>query len=182
MSVRFTHSTANVRGGTARYQAPELFKGIPSHFGSDVYAFACTCYEVRVFYFLWFSWPNNIIPQILTGRVPFHELPNDVTVMFKVIEGNRPSRPEACSGTAALDSLWKLLETCWDGEAEKRPSAAEIVRGLEGLSLRGSTAASATDWDEKFTSKFRRSLHDKPLLPSVAQIERLIFGDGESSV
>ncbi|KAJ7328719.1 kinase-like domain-containing protein [Mycena albidolilacea] len=164
MSVRFTHSTGNVRGGTARYQAPELFKGIPSHFGSDVYAFACTCYE------------------ILTGRVPFHELPNDVTVMFKVIEGNRPSRPEACSGTAALDSLWKLLETCWDGEAEKRPNAAQIVKRLEGLSLRGSTAASATDWDEKFTSKFRRSLHDKPLLPSVAQIERLIFGDGESSV
>ncbi|KAF7333427.1 Protein kinase domain-containing protein [Mycena venus] len=47
MTLRFTHSTANVKGGTARYQAPELLQGeSPSHFGSDVYAFACVCYEV----------------------------------------------------------------------------------------------------------------------------------------
>ncbi|KAF7333429.1 Protein kinase domain-containing protein [Mycena venus] len=47
MSLRFTHSTAKPGGGTARYQAPELIQGeSPSHFGSDVYAFACVCYEV----------------------------------------------------------------------------------------------------------------------------------------
>jgi len=69
MTVRFTHSTiANARGGTARYQAPELFTGeSQNHFGSDVYAFACVCHE------------------ILTGMVPFHELINDMTVMFKVL-------------------------------------------------------------------------------------------------
>ncbi|KAJ7328749.1 kinase-like domain-containing protein [Mycena albidolilacea] len=163
--MQFTHSTAHIRGGTARYQPPELFRGIPSHFGSDVYAFACTCYE------------------ILTRRVPFHELPNDVTVMFTVVEGNRPSRPEAChSGTSALDGLWQLLQICWDGQAEKRPNAAQIVEQLEGLSIRTSTVLSMTDWDEKFTSKFRRSLPDIRLLPSVAHIERQIFGDLGSSM
>jgi hypothetical protein len=35
-----------------------------------------------------------------------------------------------------------------------------------------------TDWDEEFTSKFRRSLQAEPLLPPVTQIERMIFGDG----
>jgi serine/threonine protein kinase len=46
MTLRFTHSTTTVRGGTARYQAPELFQGESQHYGSDVYAFACVCYEV----------------------------------------------------------------------------------------------------------------------------------------
>ncbi|KAJ7926315.1 kinase-like domain-containing protein, partial [Mycena leptocephala] len=42
MTMKFTHSTANSRAGTARYQAPELFRGeSQNHFGSDVYAFAC---------------------------------------------------------------------------------------------------------------------------------------------
>ncbi|KAJ6592819.1 kinase-like domain-containing protein, partial [Mycena capillaripes] len=42
MTLRFTHSTAHVRGGTARYQAPEIIQGGSlNHFGSDVYAFAC---------------------------------------------------------------------------------------------------------------------------------------------
>ncbi|KAJ7846554.1 hypothetical protein B0H13DRAFT_1907706 [Mycena leptocephala] len=33
------------------------------------------------------------------------------------------------------------------------------------------------DWDEEFTSKFRRSLQAEPLLPSVTQIERMLSGD-----
>ncbi|KAJ7904821.1 kinase-like domain-containing protein [Mycena leptocephala] len=70
MTLRFTHSTTTVRGGTARYQAPELFQGESQHYGSDVYAFACVCYE------------------IMTGKVPFHDLPNDMAVMFKLLKEN----------------------------------------------------------------------------------------------
>jgi serine/threonine protein kinase len=50
ITVLFTHSTVNSQAGTARYQAPELFQvenPAQIHFGSDVYAFACICYEVR---------------------------------------------------------------------------------------------------------------------------------------
>lgn len=47
MTLRFTHSTVSIKGGTARYQAPELLSGkMQNHYGSDVYAFACVCYEV----------------------------------------------------------------------------------------------------------------------------------------
>lgn len=47
MSLALTNSTANPQGGTARYQAPEVLSGKRSnHYGSDVYAFACVCYEV----------------------------------------------------------------------------------------------------------------------------------------
>ncbi|KAJ7828509.1 kinase-like domain-containing protein, partial [Mycena leptocephala] len=165
MTMQFTHSTANSRAGTARYQAPELFRGERrNHFGSDVYAFACVCYEVS---------------QTYNGRkVPFYDLPNDMTVMFKVLEGKRPWRPMSWSGTTALDNVWGLMESCWEGKSEMRPTASQIVERLIGPSIGAKTTSSTTDWDGEFTSKFRRSLQAEPLLPSVTQIERMLFGDG----
>ncbi|KAJ7300978.1 kinase-like domain-containing protein [Mycena albidolilacea] len=155
MTLSFPHSTASTRrGGTPRYQAPELFQGKKHHYGSDVYAFACVCYE------------------ILTGQLPFHDL-NDMAVMFHILNGKHPLRPMSCS-----DSLWELLQNCWVENAGMRPTAPQIVERLEGPSIRATTTSSTTDWDDTFTSKFRRSLQTQPLLPSVTQIERILFGEG----
>jgi hypothetical protein len=115
----------------------------------------------------------------MTGKVPFYDLPNDMTVMFKVLDGKRPSRPMSWSGTSVLNNLWGLIENCWEGKAEMRSKASQIVECLIGPSIGAKTTSSTTDWDEEFTSKFRRSLQVKPLLPSVTQIERMLFGDGE---
>ncbi|KAJ7926316.1 hypothetical protein B0H13DRAFT_1549482, partial [Mycena leptocephala] len=51
--------------------------------------------------------------EIMAGKIPFHDLPNDMTVMFKVLEGKRPLRPTSWSGTTALDNVWDLMESCW---------------------------------------------------------------------
>ncbi|KAJ7485327.1 kinase-like domain-containing protein [Mycena latifolia] len=46
-AICFTHSTASTQRGTMRWQAPELLRGESvSNVSSDVYAFACVCYEV----------------------------------------------------------------------------------------------------------------------------------------
>ncbi|KAJ6551288.1 kinase-like domain-containing protein, partial [Mycena capillaripes] len=108
MTLRFTHSTVYARGGTVRYQSPELLRGESQHFGSDVYAFACVCYE------------------IMTGKVPFHEFLNDMAVILQVVEGKRPSRSPSCSGTTELDNLWMLLQNCWESNTEMRPTAPQI--------------------------------------------------------
>jgi serine/threonine protein kinase len=42
----FSASTLKT-GGTVRWQAPELFSESRNSLASDVYAFACVCYEVR---------------------------------------------------------------------------------------------------------------------------------------
>jgi serine/threonine protein kinase len=112
------------------------------------------------------------ILEILTGQRPFHDL-NDMAVMFHILEGKHPPRPMSCS-----DSLWELLQNCWVGNTEIRPTAPQIVKRLEGPSIRATTTSSTTDWDNKFTSKFRRSLQTRPLLPSVTQIERMLFSNG----
>ncbi|KAJ7855358.1 kinase-like domain-containing protein, partial [Mycena leptocephala] len=160
MTLLFTTSTANGRGGTARYQAPELFQGGQNHFGSDVYAFACVCYE------------------IMSGTIPFPELRQDTAVIFTVIGGKRPSRPMSCTGTAVLDSLWELLNNCWEGRAEMRPTAPQIVERLEGPSIQAKTGSSTTDWNDQFTSRFRRSLQTTNLLLSLTQVEHILFGKG----
>jgi hypothetical protein len=83
------------------------------------------------------------------------------------------------SGTTALDSLWELIQNCWHQQAEMRPTASQVVERLVGPSIGAKITSSTTDWDDKFTSKFRRSLQAKPLLPSITQIEHMLFGDGK---
>ncbi|KAJ7677218.1 kinase-like domain-containing protein, partial [Mycena rosella] len=161
VTMLFTHSTANPQGGTVRYQSPELLSGeSQNHFSSDVYAFACVCYE------------------ILERKPPFHDIRNDAAVMFKVLGGSRPPRPASCSGTTVLDGLWGLILDCWQENADARPTAAHIVERLVGPPVHATTTECSTDWDEKFSSRFRRSLQVQPLASAVIQIGRIIFGDG----
>ncbi|KAJ7031220.1 kinase-like domain-containing protein, partial [Mycena alexandri] len=109
LSLSTTLSSRSGRPGTLRYQAPELLLDQrPNHFGSDVYAFACLCYEVS------------------TGKVPFFDTHNEGAIILKVIEGARPSRLETISPV----DLWPLLEDCWRGSPEERPTMTLVVQRL----------------------------------------------------
>jgi hypothetical protein len=77
-----------------------------------------------------------------------------------------------------LDSLWELLNNCWEGRAEMRPTAPQIVEQLEGPSIQAKTGSSTTDWDDQFTSRFRCSLQATDLLLSLTQVEHILFGNG----
>jgi hypothetical protein len=101
-----------------------------------------------------------------------------MAVMFAVIEGKQPLRPMSCTGTTVLDSLWELLNNCWKGKAEMRPTACQIVEQLEGPLIAAKTMSSTTDWDDQFTSRFRCSLQTADLLLSLNQIEHILFGKG----
>ncbi|KAJ7857836.1 hypothetical protein B0H14DRAFT_3638027 [Mycena olivaceomarginata] len=151
---------ARAQGGTIRYQAPELHRGGHNDLRSDIYAFACVAY------------------QLLTGKPPFPELRTDGAVIQAVLEGLRPPQPPSCSGTPPLDGVWILLQDCWTGLPERRPTAVQIVERLVGPVIRAKIVQSAIDWDDTFTSRFRRSFLGQPTLPSVAELEHMIFGDG----
>ncbi|KAJ7489056.1 kinase-like domain-containing protein [Mycena latifolia] len=164
LTMNITHSTASHQKGTMRWQAPELLRGeSESSARSDVYAFACVCYE------------------ILSGEIPFRELLEPAIPIKVAIEGVRPTRPVPWPNTTAYNNIWKLIQQCWKDKSGSRPSAAKIVQSVQRLvgPLIGATdTQSGRDWDERCSSRFRRSLQDCPLLPSVAQIERRIVVDG----
>ncbi|KAJ6460244.1 kinase-like domain-containing protein, partial [Mycena sanguinolenta] len=125
--------------------APELIIGdTEPHFGSDVYAFACLCY------------------QTLTARAPFSELFGPAMVLLRVLDGYRPIRPDSWPVTPVLDNLWNLVQDCWKEHSTERPLIGQVVERLTGPSI-GATTQPATDWDETLTPKFRRSLQTEPL-------------------
>ncbi|KAJ7651237.1 hypothetical protein FB45DRAFT_780589 [Roridomyces roridus] len=157
-SFRFTLSSKATRGGTVRYQAPELHDGGHNDLRSDIYGFACVVYE------------------LLTGNAPFPEMSSDGAVILAVMKGRRPSRPPSCSGSPSLDGLWALLQDCWHGTPEHRPTAAQVVQRLIGDEIGATETGIGKDWDDSFTSKFRRQLLEQQPLPSVMQFQRMLFG------
>ncbi|KAJ7057695.1 kinase-like domain-containing protein [Mycena amicta] len=145
-------STSTVKmGGTVRWQAPELFTGTKNSFSSDIYAFACVCYE------------------IFTGYVPFWELTNDVAVMFQVIQGQRPKRSPG--NIPEKEKLWRLMTECWDGDPEKRPTAPQVVFTLRDRGIGAVPTSETADWESWYTSKFRSSLEEHTLFLSCGSVD-----------
>ncbi|KAF9003246.1 kinase-like domain-containing protein [Cyathus striatus] len=113
-SIESTVSNA----GTIRWQAPELLdeESVGSTKESDVYAFACVCYEVFV------------------GKVPFYQYSFDPTVMRQLMLGYRPLKPELNSAPythyGLTDWMWSLVEKCWCQDPASRPEASEVVEKL----------------------------------------------------
>ncbi|KAJ7057704.1 kinase-like domain-containing protein [Mycena amicta] len=148
-------------GGTVRWQAPELFRGNSNSFASDVYAFACVCYE------------------IFTGNIPFYDLPNDVAVMFHVVQGGRPKHPDPhprtgpSTRTGLPVSLWRLMQQCWSENPKDRPTATEIVFRLRDSPIGAvrTDPSADPDWDPWSTSKFRSSLEEHTLFLSCGAME-----------
>ncbi|KAG5717225.1 Tyrosine-protein kinase isoform SRK4, partial [Termitomyces sp. T112] len=116
-----SHSGAASRGGTIRWQAPELFDMqndtvVKNSKASDVYAWACVCYE------------------IFTGSIPLNHLLHDATIIFQVKMGARPSRPlsssESWSSWGLTEDIWLIMEDCWKAEPSDRPTIGSILNRL----------------------------------------------------
>ncbi|KAF9254230.1 kinase-like protein [Marasmius fiardii PR-910] len=103
--------------GTTRWLSPELLRPGPNCVNSkqsDVYAYACVCYE------------------IFTGRYPFYELPNEGAVLCAILfEKQRPSRPDSCA--KLQDSMWSMMAACWDELPPSRPTMADVLNRIHGM-------------------------------------------------
>jgi len=110
-----------------------------------------------------------VILEVLTGEPPFPNC-NGVVVIGKVIEGERPGRPQGGEGVWFTDELWEMLERCWSPRPERRPAVDTVLRCLE----QGSTAWQPlppdsdgyTQSDSDDQSDFALS-HDPSVDPSV---------------
>jgi len=107
-------------GGTIPWMSPELL--YPEKFGleeshltkeSDCYALGMVIYEV------------------LSGQAPFSQW-RDPEIVYMVLGGERPKRPEGDEGKLFTDKIWEMLGRCWQNQPDARPSAKTILRGLEG--------------------------------------------------
>jgi len=107
-------------GGKIPWMSPELLH--PEKFGleeshltkeSDCYALGMVIYEV------------------LSGQTPFSRW-RDPGIVYVVLGGERPKRPEGDEGKLFTDGIWEVLERCWQSQPDARSSAKTILSGLEG--------------------------------------------------
>ncbi|KAF9256314.1 kinase-like protein [Marasmius fiardii PR-910] len=141
--LQFTASTTRPVG-TSRWLAPELLTGNLGNCSSkesDVYAYGCVCYE------------------IFTGLHPFPDLPKEGTVVLQVVQGKHSSRPENISELD--DSMWALMESCWNMDPPTRPNADEILSKVWPIAPR--SAAGRSDWNERLSHEIWNNVDRQPL-------------------
>ena len=104
----------NTMTGTPAFVAPEVITSSMYGNSVDVYSFGIMMWE------MWY------------GRRAFMEVGGDQNTFWdRVLEGVRPSHVE---GDRMPPDQWqKLMQRCWDGEAEKRPTAAACHNELANL-------------------------------------------------
>ena len=108
------YSSSNVQSSTARWLSPELID--PRRFGFETGrpTKSADCYALGM-----------VIYEAISGHLPFHEF-SDIVVFIKVLNGERPRRKVGFS-----NSVWKMLEQCWEPQPDARPSIEDVLRCLE---------------------------------------------------
>ena len=139
----WTSNVVKSEGGTIRWQAPELNDPEIDHpvqnsKESDIYAWGCVCYEVKLT-----STNQRLITsdiQIFTGSMPFYEIPREPTVMVRVGQGWRPKRPpiHGVHGYpwtlwGLTEAIWELMEDCWARNPSDRLVVQDIVARLSSV-------------------------------------------------
>ena len=165
-STYHTSSSTPKSAGTTRWMSPELLD--PVRFGREDGRATkeSDCYALGM-----------VILEVLSGKPPFSG-DGGFIVMRKVIEGERPGRPEGKEGVWFTDDLWEILEQCWLPRPERRPAIDAVLECLE----QGSTvwqplppdsddhAQSDSDDQSDFTSSHRSSIDSSMFLGVVVNL------------
>ncbi|KAG6917750.1 hypothetical protein DXG01_001288 [Tephrocybe rancida] len=157
-----SQSTAVSKGGTTRWQAPELFKPeqdtmnghesdkgfvLPNTKASDVYA--------------------------LAWLLPFYEYHRDAVIIQKVSAGSRPSRPAELKH-GLTDSIWTVMISCWDSNASNRPAVQKIVSHL--LDLRTDDHRPPREWKPELAEQ-PSGFADSDLPLTIERLDMMIPDD-----
>ncbi|KAF9645010.1 kinase-like protein [Thelephora ganbajun] len=104
-SIRVTHA----HGHTPRWTAPEILKGAEE-----------ITREADIFSF------GMVVIEVFTGRHPFNDS-IATSVTFKIMDGERPARPQGTQELGLVDPVWGMTVNCWQQEPTHRPIMAAVV-------------------------------------------------------
>ena len=74
-----------------------------------------------------------VIYEVLSGQVPFSRH-HGYAIIAKVLEGERPGRPQGRKGTWFVGDIWGILKRCWKPNPRDRPSIKDVLQCLEKVS------------------------------------------------
>ena len=82
-----------------------------------------------------------VVYETISGRFPFYQHA-DLTVVMKVLEGERPTR-----GAGFAGSLWHMLTLCWAPQPDNRPTIEDVFQCLEAVGTLSGPPSPGVDED-----------------------------------
>ncbi|KXN81954.1 Mitogen-activated protein kinase kinase kinase 1, partial [Leucoagaricus sp. SymC.cos] len=122
-------------GGTMRWAAPEIIENLDGGslkkptFSSDIYSLA------------------SVMHEIFTGRIPYYETRQNFRVAHQVVEGIKPRKPDLQKTRGLTESIWSLMQDCWELNPDKRPTVKQITNMLFPREPPHSTVIQSTQWE-----------------------------------
>ena len=107
-----------VRGGMIPWTSPERFDSVESGPTKE-----SDCYALGM-----------VICEVLSGRPPFAS-PRSFRLLRRIMEGQRPERPQGEESALFTDDLWETLQLCWKQKPDERTNATVVLQCLERASL-----------------------------------------------
>ena len=65
--------------------------------------------------------------QVLTGKLPYHNIIDDTMVALVVAQRKQPERPSGEGCEALTEAYWNFIVNCW---SNKRPSSEQAHKEL----------------------------------------------------
>eukprot|EP00055_Hartaetosiga_balthica_P005717 m.17202 g.17202 ORF g.17202 m.17202 type:complete len:716 (+) comp4742_c0_seq1:102-2249(+) len=109
---------------------------------SDVWAFGICLWEI-----------------CMHGDKPYSDI-HFLVIEREVIAGKRPYRPD---DSVCNDTLWDVMQRCWDKKPEKRPSSKDLRTKLKDIAAKHDKAHAKVQGDEV------------PLAEDISDLGRLVF-------
>ncbi|PBK63642.1 kinase-like protein [Armillaria solidipes] len=155
-ATTFGTSSSSRKGGTVRWQAPEVLNANPNSFSADVYSLACVYFEV------------------FDGSMPWSDLTDGAVIMCVYFHKKHLPCPRYLSET---DLWWDLMVQCWAHEPSDRPTLQYL---MESLHATDNALTSVTKWDKSILTRLRDPLVQGKLvipsgLPSFLNVEGVSY-------
>ncbi|KAG8994863.1 hypothetical protein FRB90_000332 [Tulasnella sp. 427] len=106
--------TLTVGKYTLRWAAPELLNENRGSLACDIWSLGWIAYEV------------------IFGRVPFHDVPAEGAVIWRVLQGDLPCLTDDARMTF-LQALSTLMMQCWSLDPDRRPKADDCMLALSWM-------------------------------------------------
>ncbi|PBK98518.1 kinase-like protein [Armillaria gallica] len=155
-ATTFGTSSSSRKGGTVRWQAPEVLNGNPNSFSADIYSLACVYFEV------------------FDGSMPWSDLTDGAVIMKVYFHKKRLARPRYLSET---DLWWDLMVQCWAHQPSDRPTLQYL---MESLHATNDALTPVMKWDKSILTRLRDPLVQGKLavpsgLPSFLNVEGVSY-------
>jgi len=144
-TINITSSNSCRSGGTFRWMSPELFDHKKFDLEDDRRTKRSDCYALGM-----------VIYEVLSEKLPFADHA-ELAVVARVVNGERPRRPQGEERAWFPDGIWSILESSWNPSPGHRPRIKDVLQCLEKVSRSWTSPPPQTIASPPTTNQFARN-------------------------